>query len=227
MLMPLLGLTLSPGRSDAVPIMSESGLAAPAATITFSESVVSPGTTITNQFSSLGVTFSPYLIYQSPQGSPSCCDGIESHHLGNSGSTTLADTNPFSIKFTIPQTEAAFGLATVTTTTRFEALLAGVPVESFFSGTADEYNGAGQPIGPFFGFSGGPFDELRVTVGVSSPDDTVGSLRALLDNVQLGQSPPADVSATLAPTPEPTTLLLFGTTAGGLGLVRWHRRRRR
>ncbi|MGH7368107.1 MAG: PEP-CTERM sorting domain-containing protein [Candidatus Rokuibacteriota bacterium] len=27
-------------------------------------------------------------------------------------------------------------------------------------------------------------------------------------------------------TPEPTTLLLFGTTAAGLGLARWRQRRR-
>jgi hypothetical protein len=31
----------------------------------------------------------------------------------------------------------------------------------------------------------------------------------------------------LEPVPEPTTLLLFGTTAAGLGLARWRQRRRR
>jgi hypothetical protein len=30
----------------------------------------------------------------------------------------------------------------------------------------------------------------------------------------------------LEPTPEPATLLLFGTTAAGLGLARWRQRRR-
>lgn len=33
--------------------------------------------------------------------------------------------------------------------------------------------------------------------------------------------------ARIEPTPEPTTLLLFGTTGAGLGLARWYRRRRR
>lgn len=33
------------------------------------------------------------------------------------------------------------------------------------------------------------------------------------------------VNADLAPVPEPATLLLFGTTAGGLALARWRRRR--
>jgi PEP-CTERM motif-containing protein len=34
-------------------------------------------------------------------------------------------------------------------------------------------------------------------------------------------------SGSFAPTPEPTTLLLFGTTAAGLGLARWRQRRRK
>jgi hypothetical protein len=33
------------------------------------------------------------------------------------------------------------------------------------------------------------------------------------------------VTSELAPVPEPATLLLFGTTAGGLALARWRRRR--
>ena len=34
-----------------------------------------------------------------------------------------------------------------------------------------------------------------------------------------------DVTSDLAPVPEPATLLLFGTTAGGLALARWRRSR--
>lgn len=38
----------------------------------------------------------------------------------------------------------------------------------------------------------------------------------------------SDVQITfLSPTPEPATLLLFGTTAAGLGLARWRQRRRK
>ena len=224
-LLVLLGLTLPPGFGQAAPIVDGSGLPAPAVTITFAEAAFSPGTTITNEFSGPGVTFSPYLIYQSPT---SCCDGMVGEHLGNTGSTTVGLANPFSIKFTAPQSAAAFGLATETTTTLFEALLAGVAVPNtfFFSGTSDEYNQPGQPIGPFFGFSGIQFDEIRVTVGVSTLQDQPGSLRALIDNIQLGQGPASTVSAPPIPTPEPATLLLFGMTAGGLAVVRRSRRRR-
>lgn len=225
----LLGLTLAPGYAHAVPINGGSGLPSPASTITFDELVISQGTSITNQFASFGVTFSPSLIY-SPQGLTNCCDALgdgtnaDSGYIGNLNGLP----NPFSIKFTGTQTAAAFALSTLSQpSTLFEALLAGNPVpnEFFFRATADEYNQAGQPVGPFFGFSGFAFDEIRVTVGVSTLDDSPGSVRAVIDNIQLSQTPGPDVSPPPVATPEPTTLLLFGTTAGGLGLVRWRRRK--
>ena len=116
----------------------------------------------------------------------------------------------------------------------FEALLAGVPVPNageggnsyFVRATAKEYNGTNEPVGPYFGFSGVTFDEIRVSVGASFPGDKTGSIEALIDNIQLGQSPGLDVDPPPVTTPEPTTLLLVGTTAGGLALQRWRHRRR-
>jgi len=53
-------------------------------------------------------------------------------------------------------------------------------------------------------------------IGVAPiPDNVAGAVFAL-------QGPVND----LAPIPEPATLLLFGTTAAGLGLARWRQRRR-
>jgi hypothetical protein len=50
---------------------------------------------------------------------------------------------------------------------------------------------------------------------------TDGSGLGTGDRISLG----SDIG--IAPTPEPTTLLLFGTTAAGLGLARWRQRRRK
>jgi hypothetical protein len=224
------------GPGNAVSINNGSGLPAPP--ITFSGAppdelpLFSAGTSITDQFSSLGVTFSTppdtFVIYQDP--APGQLDGIQGNHLSNNLSA-----NPFSIRFTVPQTNAAFALATAPTPgTVFEALYQGNPVPNageggnsyFVRATAKEYNGLGEPIGPYFGFTGVTFDEIRIYVGADFPGDSTGAIEALIDNIQLGQAPDPEVGAPPVATPEPTTLLLVGTTAGGMGLVRWHRRRR-
>jgi hypothetical protein len=83
-------------------------------------------------------------------------------------------------------------------------------------------------FGGFASFPGGVVDLIAA-----------GPARAQLTllEVDFGPGPPFDPDAhsylyvslhyELEPTPEPTTLLLWGTTAGGLGLIRWLRRRAR
>ena len=44
-------------------------------------------------------------------------------------------------------------------------------------------------------------------------------------NIHTMINPGGEIRGQLEPTPEPTTLLLFGTTMVGLGLARWRRRR--
>lgn len=45
-------------------------------------------------------------------------------------------------------------------------------------------------------------------------------------NIHTVNFPGGEIRGQLEPVPEPTTLLLFGTTAAGLGLARWRRWRR-
>jgi PEP-CTERM motif-containing protein len=80
------------------------------------------------------------------------------------------------------------------------------------------------------------------TATAFTPDDVIPALPTSLNLVQFNStalfslrfgdpSSPISVSGPVtrldpAPVPEPTTLLLFGTTAAGLGLARWRQRKR-
>lgn len=178
----------------AAPIQNTSGLASPATTITFDELVFAGGTSITNQYAGLGLTFSPSLRYDS-QGAAQF-PGITGHYLGNNGPCC---DNPFSILFGGDITAAAFGVATNPATTLFEALDDGLVVESFSAPT--NFDGS---TNSFFGFSGVTFDEIRVTVG--------GDQQILIDNVQSGS------------VPEPTSLALLGLGLAGFAASRYRRK---
>ncbi len=162
---------LTSGVVLAEAITNDTGLADPEVTVTFDEFVFTQGTAITDQFSSLGVTFSPNMFYDS-QG-PTSFPGVETHYVGNNISGLV---NPFSIMFTSPQSAAAFGISTNSATTTFTAKLSGAVVESYQSPT--NFNDASIS---FQGFQGILFDEIEVLVG--------GDGQALIDNIQLGQAP--------------------------------------
>lgn len=190
------------GQVQAGIITNNSGLSNPAQTITFDEFVFASGTSITNQYSSLGVTFSPNLVYN-----PQLADypNITGNRLGNfvisSPSTPYA--NPFFISFSTIQNEVAFAMVTNPGTSTFTALLNGTAVESF-SATTNTIS-----TNNYFGFTGISFDAIRVDVGGSS-----GAM--LLDNLQTG-----NISA----VPEPTSLAVFaiGACVAGLGAARRRR----
>jgi hypothetical protein len=186
------------GQSRAGQIINSTGLASPALTITFSEHVFASGTSITNQYQDLGVTFSPNLYYAPQTGG---FPHIDNQNLGNFSPSI----SPFTIQFTHDLTSAAFAMATNPGTSTFKALENGVVVDSF-STTTDVSN-----TNNFYGFTGETFNAIQVTVGGLS-------MAMLLDNLQLGTQAIA--------TPEPSTIALAASCLP-VGLAVWMRRRRR
>lgn len=191
-------LAYVPGAA-AVRVINNFGLVIPAQTITFSEFVFPDGTVITNQYASLGVTFSPNLFYNPEvisvpnQSAPT---------LGNfpGGLTRNLSVAPFSILFPADQTRAAFSMITGPGNSTFEALFNSIFVESFVAptDTTSSIN--------FFGFMGITFDEIRITPG--------GINNAmLLDNLQTGLAAPSAV-------PEPASFVLLGIGLAALGIGR-------
>ena len=182
-------------------------------TVTFDEVPgLNPGDVVTDQFVDYGVSFAPGdpgMKFNPLTTEPPTGVAINGNHLGNYFST-LDVQNPFSIifhtVFATPTTAAAFGLWTnPNSNTTFTALLNGAVVESFNATTTFD-----DPNSGFYGFVNSTgFDEIRIHIDSSAnppPDD---QNLALLDNLQLAA--PSDPIIT--PTPEPTTLLLFGVAA--------------
>lgn len=170
---------------------SASGLASPAVTITFDEHVLATNSSVTNQYSDLGVTFSPYLYY-SPQttGFPN----IVGNDVGNfSGGNP--DPMQFTINFLTNQNSVAFAMVSNSSPWSFEALLSNAVVESF-SATVD------TSANDFFGFQGITFDQIRITTQYDY---------MLIDNLQLG---------TAQNVPEPSSIALMGLALAGLGISR-------
>ncbi|NEQ43757.1 MAG: PEP-CTERM sorting domain-containing protein [Leptolyngbya sp. SIOISBB] len=179
--------------AEAVSFVSTTGLADADQTITFDEFVFDPGTPITNEYSSLGVEFSPTVFY-SPQ--PSSAPGIQGNSIGN---FFFTNQNPFSILFNDIQSAAVFGFATNSGNTTFTALLDSVVVESFSNAT--------DLVSPtaFFGFTDILFDEIQIEIAANSGLDF-----GLLDNLQT-KAPSQSV-------PEPASmlgLLTIGAVAAG------------
>ena len=70
--------------------------------------------------------------------------------------------------------------------------------------------------------TGGSFRNIPSSLGQICPD---GPCYDLLPQAHIDLARNSGLLSSPAPVPEPTTLLLFGTTAAGLGLVRWRQRR--
>ncbi len=176
----LVASTCFPWLATAATIQSESGLPFPDVAITFDEIVLQNGTPITDQYSSLGITFSNGLLYN--PGTANMSDGIvgfEGRRLAN----FYPVTSVFSIFFSSPVVEAVLGVL-APNTAFFTALLNGEVVESFQNTRPSQTQG-------FYGFNSIVFDELRIdAAGISG--------FALVDNIQF------------TTIPEPSTGSLLG-----------------
>jgi hypothetical protein len=93
-------------------------------------------------------------------------------------------------------------------------------------------NSGGAALGPFFA---SPANNGLSFFGALFPGEQISQVQIVSGNVPFGPSEfgAIDIIAMddflyseLSPIPEPTTLLLLGTTAAGLGLARWRQRRR-
>ncbi len=157
---------LSPCGIQAASIINNFGLTSPTFTLTFDEINFTEGTPIDTQYAAYGITITSSLFYDN-QG-PATFPGITGNYLGNFYENSLV--NPFSIFFAIPQTQAAFGMATNPAQTTF------TPVESFSVSTTFD-----DPNTGFYGFSGITFNEISIFVS---------SDLALIDNIQTGTAVP-------------------------------------
>lgn len=174
-------------RADDI-IASPTAIASPTQTINFEEIVLAMNSSLTNQYASLGVTFSPNVIYSPQTG----FGHVQGHDIGNfpTGTETGA-INPVTMSFSTLQTAAAFSFDADVTPYLFQALLGGVVVDSF-SATVGVSNN------DFYGFSNDVFDSIRITQTGAG-----GGPFWVADNIQTGAAATA--------VPEPTTLILLGS----------------
>ena len=171
------GLLAGPMAANAATIVaSTTGLAAPAVVLTFDEVVLPVGSSVTTEYSSSGVTFSPNLYYSSQTGFPN----VVGNTITNFGAGP--DVFQFSLNFLTSQTGVAFAMVSNSSSWTFEALLGGSVIDSFASIV-------GTSSSNFFGFTGFAFDEIRIT----------GIDYMIIDNLQMSRVPePVPEPGTLA-----------------------------
>jgi hypothetical protein len=181
--------------AQAASLNNGTGISNPATTITFDEFPLANDTPLTNQYASLGVTFTGLF-------SDTIFSGLPNINPSAARNFTISVENPFLISFTQPQSQAAFSLITNPGTSTFEALLNNAVVDSF-SNVTDAAN-----TNNFYGFTGVTFDAIRITAGGRGRTN-VGA--AVIDNIQFG-------AATAQSVPEPFSII--GTLVGGTAAFR-------
>jgi hypothetical protein len=200
-----LGLSSTPASAQTF-FQNSTGLASPAQTLTFSEVVLAPSALVGNAYAGFGVTFGPGVTYDPlGAGGPNQSAPTLGNFTFDPQTGFSPGSSPVLISFSATQTEAAFSLITNDGSTLFEALLGGNVVASQSANTDL------AQVNNFFGFTGGQFDQIRISPGGDNN-------RMLLDNLQTGSSRAGVV-------PEPVSLALFLPGVAAFGLMRGRRRR--
>jgi hypothetical protein len=189
----MLATSLVGTTASAAPINNGSGLASPAATITFNEIALADSTAMTTQYASLGLASVSGLYFNGCENACVTTSPNSTHpELTNFANVDFNHTALSNLMFGAIQNAASFEFASNGGTFMLTALLGGQIVEWFeFSGTA----------WGIYGFENIAFDQLQI----ESPS------AFLLDNLQLSNT--TDV-------PEPASLSLLAIAAAGLGFSR-------
>ena len=175
---------------------SSTPIASPDETIGFDEVALGGGTTVTDQFSSLGITFgAPGVSYATRVSGRPNFSGPAVLKFGGGTVSILFDHDVTDMSAAIT---ANFGTMTVT------SLLDGTQVETFPWTFPNNTVSTNQ--NNFFGFTGSLFDEVRIDLG--------GSTSIAMDTL----------SYTKAAIPTPGTLPLLAIGLGAGLLCRRHRR---
>ena len=164
---------MSSKSAQAAPFKRDTGLTNPDQTLIFDEIVLARHAIVTDQYSGLGIEFSPGLIYNIQENLRDSFYNVGGNRIGNFPRAVLNYNaiNPFSIKFLEEQREVAFAMIANPGISSFTALLNGSVVETFSTFTIS--------VSPdnFYGFTDIVFDEVQIKVGgLGEP--------MLLDNLQ-------------------------------------------
>ncbi len=193
------GLLAGPIAAQAAPIVGGPGASSPTNTVDFSEVAVANGAVLTNQFLSLGISFSG--LYFNP--CPTCLTTEPTGSKPDAGNFSASDhtsgTSGVTFDFVGSVTDFSFSFASNGTPFTLEAYLGATLVESL---------AIDGRIWQSYGFTGSLFDSVRVAytpVAVSS--------NFLID----------DLKWNVTAVPEPGTLVLVGLSLAGLAAT--HRRK--
>lgn len=201
-------------RADEI-ISSSTGLSSPASTITFGEIVLPNNAPLTNQYASLGVTFSGGFYYNP---CPACAipppTGAAPWITDFPSSDTPLGSALTTISFSGPIDGVAFNFASEFQSYTFTAFLGGTDVAQFTvpvgTSAVNGTNGWG-----WYGFSNVTLDSLQI----AGPVPTIGEISGYeIDNLELG---PASASS----VPEPSSLILLSTVLLGVAFATRRTRR--